>query len=109
MKKNRRIFWYVLLVGILCVIGIGIWYVNDYYHSETIVETYLEGNEKVSVNHIADGLFLDGPGTESAMIFYPGAKVEYTAYLPLYFDLAELGMDCFLMKNALQSGNSGPE
>ncbi len=32
------------------------------------------------------------------MVFYPGAKVEYTAYLPLMYRLAEQGMDCFLIK-----------
>ena len=32
------------------------------------------------------------------MIFYPGAKVEYTAYVPLFFELAEQGVDCFLVE-----------
>ena len=32
------------------------------------------------------------------MIFYPGAKVEYTAYLPMLTEIAGQGIDCFLMK-----------
>ena len=32
------------------------------------------------------------------MIFYPGAKVEYTAYIPLLNGLAKQGIDCFLVR-----------
>lgn len=74
------------------------YYVNDYYHSDEIVSEYLEGTENVTVCEIKDGLFLDGAGEETAVIFYPGAKVEYTAYLPLFMELAEEGVDCFLVK-----------
>jgi len=35
-----------------------------------------------------DGLFVDGPGEEAAVIFYPRAKVKYTTYLPLFYGLA---------------------
>lgn len=38
----------------------------------------------------------DGPGTESALVFYPGAKVEASAYAPLMLRLAEDGIDCYL-------------
>lgn len=38
----------------------------------------------------------DGPGTESAIVFYPGAKVEASAYAPLMLRLAEDGIDCYL-------------
>lgn len=50
----------------------------------------------VAISEIDSGLFIDGPGTEHAMIFYPGGKVEYTAYLPLMNRLAKSGLDCFL-------------
>ena len=43
-------------------------------------------------------MFLDGPGNESALIFYPGAKIEYTAYLPLFTELANDGVDCFIVE-----------
>ena len=52
----------------------------------------------VSIDKIENGLFLDGPGTESAFIFYPGAKVEYTAYIPMLYQVAEQGTDVFLIK-----------
>jgi len=43
-------------------------------------------------------LFFDGEGEDTALVFYPGAKVEYTAYAPLMKSLAKSGVDCFLVK-----------
>ena len=42
--------------------------------------------------------FFDGPGSGTAVIFYPGAKVEEKAYASLMHMLAEQGTDCFLLK-----------
>jgi hypothetical protein len=75
-----------------------VWYVNDYYHAESYVNAYLKSSGTVTVIHKDDMVFLDGAGTENAMIFYPGAKVEYTAYVPLFYALAEQGVDCFVVK-----------
>ncbi len=75
-----------------------LWYVNDYYHAEAEVSQYLENRETVQVTEIEKGLFFDGIGTESAVIFYPGAKVEYTSYAPLMLELAEGGIDCFMLE-----------
>lgn len=35
---------------------------------------------------------------KNALIFYHGAKVEYTAYVLLMYELAENGMDVFIIK-----------
>ena len=58
----------------------------------------MQTKDSVLVTEMPDGLYLDGPGDETALIFYPGAKVEYTAYLPLLSELADQGIDCFLIK-----------
>ena len=99
MKKiwNKKKIVFLLLVGMIFFITV-IWYVNDYYHGDENVQIYLQEKRGVSVTEMSDGLYLDGPGDNAAMIFYPGAKVEYTAYLPLLSDLAERGIDCFLIK-----------
>lgn len=98
--RNKRLKTAGIIVGmvLLCLIGLCIYYVNDYYHSEPFVEEYLQGTENVAVSEFEDGVFLDGEGEDTAMIFYPGAKVEYTAYLPLFTELAEDGIDCFLVE-----------
>lgn len=55
----------------------------------------------MQISAIRDGWFLDGPGTQDALVFYPGAKVEAAAYLPLLTALARDGVDCFLVKMPL--------
>ena len=99
MKKvwnKKKIILPIFVVIILFTAAFG--YVNDYYHSDESVRKYLNGSDTVSVIEIKNGLLLDGPGDGTAMIFYPGAKVEYTAYLPLLSKLSEQGVDCFLVK-----------
>ena len=57
-------------------------YVGDYYRVEQ-----------------ADyGWYLDGPSEEDALIFYPGAKVDEKAYIPILYRFAEEGMDVCLVK-----------
>jgi len=62
------------------------------------VNVYLQSSETVTVTTKDNIVFLDGSGTEHALIFYPGAKVEYTAYVPMFYELAEQGMDCFVVR-----------
>lgn len=94
---NRKKIW-IPVLAILIVAAATVWYVNDYYHSDSSVETYLQNHGQVEVKEIKQGLMLDGPGEETALIFYPGAKVEYTAYLPLLYGLSEEGVDVFLVR-----------
>ncbi len=88
------------VIGAFIIIAALAWfaYVNDYYRSVEGNETYLESSETVEVSEVKEGLFFDGAGTEKALIFYPGGKVEYTAYAPIVRGLAENGIDCFLVK-----------
>ncbi len=48
-----------------------------------------------------DGIFFDGPGEDEALIFYPGASIEPTAYSSIMTMLAERGIDCFIIKMPL--------
>lgn len=86
----------LLFFIVLCIVCV--WYVNDYYRADKSVQVYMQGSDEVAVTEIEEGLFLDGTGDESAVIFYPGGKVEYTAYVPLLMKLAEEGTDCFIVK-----------
>lgn len=97
MKKGRKRAGILLLIA-AAVLAAGCFvYVNDYYHSDVGPEE-IGDNERVTITETEEGILLDGPGNESALIFYPGAKVEYTAYLPLGYRLADGGVDCFLVK-----------
>jgi len=95
--KRKLILIFPLLVLLVLIFGC-FFYVNDFYHSEESVQSYLQSKDQVTVKKIAQGYYLDGMGEEEAFIFYPGAKVEYTAYLPLLYQLAEQGVDCFLVE-----------
>ena len=95
MRWKKRVI--IPVISFLFIVIVCIWYVNDYYKEENVQE-YLQTKDSVLVTEMPDGLYLDGPGDETALIFYPGAKVEYTAYLPLLSELADQGIDCFLIK-----------
>ena len=73
-------------------------YAQFYYHAEKTATDYINGTEDVNVTKTSNGLFLDGYGNDTAVIFYPGAKVEYTSYLPLFVNLSSQGVDCYLVE-----------
>ncbi|MCD7784731.1 MAG: alpha/beta hydrolase [Oscillospiraceae bacterium] len=96
-KKSTGKIVLVVVVILIAVIAIAfVWYVNDYYHAVD-VDPYLTSADTVQVIHVDDGILFSG-GNETALIFYPGAKVEYTAYVPIMMSLAENGVDCFLVE-----------
>lgn len=100
-----------MLIGLLIIIGLNIFGGNaasskaGALFSGSLkaveVEKYLQSDDRVKVSINDNVCFFDGEGDTDALIFYPGAKVEYTAYAELMFKLAENGMDCFLVKMPL--------
>lgn len=97
MKKR----YLVLILIFLLIFVYCIYYVNDYYHADDTSLSYINGSDNVSVSKISNGLFIDGPGNDTALIFYPGAKIEYTSYLPLMNKLANEGVDAYLVEMPL--------
>lgn len=106
-KKNRlkKFLIAVVVVVVAILIAFGI-YIGKYYHAEVDVDNYLghvenvttiEMGQDIGEGKYVDGLWLDGTGTEDLIIFYPGAKVEYTSYLPLFYDLTAKGVDCYIV------------
>ncbi|MBQ3792585.1 MAG: carboxymethylenebutenolidase, partial [Clostridia bacterium] len=100
MKKNRPVrLWLWIPLACLVVLGaVFLIYVSDYYRADVTALDSLEGSETVSVSRTSYGWKFDGPGEEKALIFYPGGKVEETAYAPLLSLLAEGGLDVCLLK-----------
>lgn len=94
---NKKIKIGIILFLIVFVGGFFV-YAQFYYHAEKTATDYLNGTEDVNVTKISKGLFLDGYGNNTTIIFYPGAKVEYTSYLPLFTNLASRGIDCYLVE-----------
>ena len=73
-------------------------YAGQYYHSDGTARSALRSDETVAVEETEYGWLFDGPSTTDAAIFYPGGKVEETAYAPLLHCLAGQGMDACLVK-----------
>ena len=101
-KPHRRLkiaLGVVVAIVVVLVVGMAT-YFGDYYHAVG-VDDYLEGTDEVAVSEVEGGWLFDGEGTETALIFYPGAKVEATSYAPLMYELAQAGVDCFLVEMPL--------
>ncbi len=98
MNKKLKIFSIIILIVFAIIIVFGACYLNDYYHAEDEISNYLNGTDNVTVVKTEHGLFLNGSGEENVLIFYPGAKVEYTSYLPLLMNLSNSGVDCYLVE-----------
>lgn len=69
-------------------------YVADYYHASTAALSYASKAEKTDAEYLVFG----DVKSEKALIFYPGGKVEYSAYSPLMEKLSENGFLCILLK-----------
>ncbi len=99
-KLKIRILVICLSAVLLLLLGI---FINCLVTLKRPDETALKiltdgGIGTIKVSKTDDGLFIDGPGTESAIIFYPGEKVDCAAYLPLLCNLAEKGYDSYSLK-----------
>ena len=95
MNKKIKI---VIVIILLLIVGFAIFYISDYYHAEKVAVDSLNGTDNVSVIKTSNGMLLDGPGNDTALIFYPGAKIEYTSYAPLLMNLSSQGIDCYLVE-----------
>ena len=99
MKNNsKKRFWLILVTVILLLPVVFMVYVLQYYHADESAHSSLESDETVSVTEMKYGWYFDGPSDTDALIFYPGGKVEETAYAPLLHLLAAQGMDVCLIR-----------
>ena len=98
-KLKKRYIVIGSFIFILCILIFGFFiYFNNYYKADSNVKTYLESSEQVKVEKINNGYYFNGQGEDTAIIFYPGAKVEASSYAPLLYRIAEQGIDCFLVE-----------
>lgn len=85
----------VILLLALCA-GAFFWYVSDYYPAEDVALEVMSQDSGITVQ---DNLTILAPSVSSdtAIIFYPGAKVEAEAYLPLLDQIRQTGVTCILV------------
>ena len=73
-------------------------YTGIYYHADALAIAALASDEQVAVSQTSYGWYFDGPSEDRALVFYPGAKVEETAYAPFLHALAARGIDVCLVE-----------
>ncbi len=98
--KHKKI-WIVSLSLLLALAMIGggfALYVFDYYHAQTAAIEAFSGRYAVTETAFEGGIAYGEGDEEAALIFYPGGKVEYTAYEPLMRALAAKGILCILVE-----------
>ena len=95
--KRGKIIAGILLVVLLLAGGGFYWYVSNYYRAEDVALEVLSAGDNIEVR---DDLTILSPSypTDTAIIFYPGAKVEAAAYLPLLDQLRQTGLTCILVE-----------
>lgn len=94
IKLIKRFVISVLLASIVLMIL----YVSDYYRADKdmIVDYY---DDDITKKVLDDNtIVFESDGSDTALIFYPGGKVEYSAYEPLMVSLAKEGITCFLVE-----------
>ena len=89
--------WLVTVIILLAVVTAAVVYVGDYYRADiAAIEIFSVGNN-VTVGMLEDGGIVYSPeNARVGFIFYPGGKVEYTAYEPLMLACADRGILCVL-------------
>ena len=97
-QKRKKWRWMIPVFVLLLAATAFLIYTGQYYHAEKSAYDALESDETVEVMQTEYGWLFDGPSETDALIFYPGGKVEETAYAPLLHDLAGQGMDACLVK-----------
>lgn len=98
MKKNIKIAVIIIVAIVILSVGTFLIYASDYYRAD---DTAIAAMQIDSVTKLGDRLIIVTPDTpgKTAMIFYPGAKVEYFAYLPLMEKIKDSsGIMCILVK-----------
>lgn len=100
MKKHPRIkrILLILLAVVIAAIAGFLIYASDYYRADATATAYLKNDTTLQTQGSQIVLTPDTP-SETALIFYPGAKVEATAYLPILEKIKDqCGINVILVK-----------
>ncbi|WP_251446948.1 alpha/beta hydrolase [Vermiculatibacterium agrestimuris] len=99
MKKQTKIILAVCLTFLL-LLGVGGYaYVADYYRAdEAALAAMAYQTDEVQIKEDGNITWFVPQEPIAGLIFYPGGKVEHTAYAPLLRACAEQGLLCALVR-----------
>ncbi len=109
MQTITRKKWFKLLaialgtLLALCALCVGgfVWYASDYYRAEGVALTVAADSTNITTQGNLTILSPSVP-SDTALIFYPGAKVEASAYLPILQQIQQTcGITCILVEMPL--------
>ena len=112
MKTEKRIRLRpgrLLAALLLLLIAAFLLYAARYYPADETALRALQPDAQVQVTQTDYGWFFDGPSEKAALIFYPGGKVEETAYAPLLRLIAGQGTDVCLLHVPLHLAVLAPD
>ena len=98
MKKRLKITLITIISLVIFLVGAFLVYASDYYRADDVAIAVLQSE---AVTRVEDNFIMLSPNEpgNTAVIFYPGAKVEYISYLPLLGKIAQSSnVTCILVK-----------
>lgn len=98
MKKWHKIIAITSLALVIMILGAFLIYAADYYRADEVAKAVLQSD---AVTSVRDNFIMLSPiiPVNTAIIFYPGAKVEYISYLPMLSKITKnANVTCFLVK-----------
>lgn len=99
--KNKKIIICITSVtlAITLIIGACALYVSDYYRADTdAIEAFAMQNDATKTVLNNGAVAYGDVNAIAGFIFYPGGKVEFTAYEPLMRNLATKGILCIMVE-----------
>ncbi len=101
-RKTAKIFGLLGIIILGAMIACAI-YLGDYYHADTeSIEAFSIANPIEMQYDENNNIYFEPQDATTGFIFYPGGKVEYTAYIPLMKALASEGVLCVLIEMPFQ-------
>ncbi len=101
MSKRKKLIISIVSFGcvFLVLFACCAVYVNDYYRADLGAVEAFSLSAQLTSRVQSDGTVIYTPEKpEAGLIFYPGGKVEYTAYIPLMQACASKGILCALVE-----------
>lgn len=99
-RKRKGLVWVTAIVVVLLVIVVACAiYLNDYYRADTQAIAALAPADGITKQTLSNDAMVYAPeNAQAGLIFYPGGKVEHTAYGPLMEACAAEGILCVLVE-----------
>lgn len=99
VKKRLKIAATIVFASLLLAAGAFYIYTLDYYRADEAAVQAMAGEENSIVTKDKMWIFYpEQQASDTALIFYPGGKVEAAAYAPLLKQLSQQGITCVLMQ-----------